>query len=271
MYASRTHRRLHLRRLLLLLVLFLLLPTSALWWGGMAGAQQPAPPQLRVLTYNIHHGEAMDGSFDYERLARVITDVNPDVVALQEVDRGTRRASGADQPAVLEELTGMQAVFGHALIYEGGEYGEALLSRWPLDQVRSYHLPFEPHQEPRTALAARIVPDNGLPEFVLVGTHLDHTSEETRLEQAQRLNRVLPAQGGLPIILAGDLNARPGSSPMNELLTERWTDAIAPRSRIDYVLFRTGDPWRVAAVDIVDEDVVSDHRPVLAVLEWMGG
>jgi endonuclease/exonuclease/phosphatase family metal-dependent hydrolase len=223
-----------------------------------------------VLTYNIHHGEAMDGAFDYERLAKVITDLDPDVVALQEVDRGTLRASGVDQPALLEALTGMTAVFGHALIYEGGEYGEALLSRWPLDQVRSYHLPFEPDQEPRTALAALVMPDNGLPEFVLVGTHLDHTSEATRLEQAQRINRVLPAAGGPPIILAGDLNARPGSRPMNELLTERWIDAIAPRSRIDYVLTRAGDPWNVSEVTIVDEQVVSDHRPVLAVLEWTG-
>ena len=248
----------------------LLLLTLGHWWVGTAVAQQPPHPQLRVLTYNIHHGEAMDGKFDYERLARLITDLNPDVVALQEVDRGTRRASRVDQPAVLEELTGMKAVFSHALVYDGGEYGEALLSRWPFDQVRPYHLPFEPHQEPRVALAARIKPDNGLPEFVLVGTHLDHTNEETRLEQTQRINRVLPAEGGPPIILAGDFNARPGSRPMNELLTDRWIDAIAPRSRIDYVLLRAGDPWRVSEVNIVDEQVVSDHLPVLAVLEWRG-
>jgi len=212
----------------------------------------------------------MDGKFDYERLAKVINDLNPDVVALQEVDRGTLRASGIDQPALLEELTGMKAVFSHALIYEGGEYGEALLSRWPFDQVRPYHLPFEPHQEPRTALAARIQPDNGLPEFILVGTHLDHTNEETRREQTERLNRVLPAEDGPPILLAGDLNALPDSPPMRELLDERWVDVIAPQSRIDYVLARTGDPWRVEDVIIVDEQVVSDHLPVLAILEWTG-
>ena len=227
-------------------------------------------PRLRVLTYNIHHGEAMDGKFDYERLAGVIKSLHPDIVALQEVDRGTERASGVDQAALLEELTGMKSVFGSALVYQGGEYGEALLSRWPLDQIRTYHLPFEPQQEPRTALAARITPDNGLPRFVFVGTHLDHTEEATRLEQTQRLNRVLPAAGGPPILLAGDLNARPGSAPMEELFAERWIDAIAPQSRIDYVLFRNGDPWKVVEVQIVDETVVSDHRPVLAILEWTG-
>ena len=192
MHASKTEGRLHL---IILFLLLSILPTSGLWWGGMAGAQQSAPPQLRVLTYNIHHGEAMDGMFDYERLARVITDVNPDVVALQEVDRGTRRASGADQPALLEELTGLQAVFGHALIYEGGEYGEALLSRWPLDQVRSYHLPFEPHQEPRTALTARIVLTNGLPEFVLAWkTEARHTRWYRNSSQA-RLCKIASPKG----------------------------------------------------------------------------
>ena len=57
---------------------------------------------------------------------------------------------------------------------------------------------------------------------------------------------------------------------MNELLTERWVDATAPQSRIDYVLIRPVDSWRVVEVTIVDERVVSDHRPVLAVLEWTG-
>ena len=57
---------------------------------------------------------------------------------------------------------------------------------------------------------------------------------------------------------------------MQELLAERWVDVIAPQSRIDYVLVRPGDPWRVVEVEIVDERVVSDHRPVLAVLKWTG-
>ena len=52
---------------------------------------------LRVLTYNIHHGEGTDGVFDLERLAKVINDLAPDIVALQEVDKGTDRASGVMQ------------------------------------------------------------------------------------------------------------------------------------------------------------------------------
>lgn len=227
-------------------------------------------PQLRVLTYNIHHGEGRDGKFDYERLAKIITDLEPDVVALQEVDRKTRRSNGVDQAVLLGKLTGMNPAFGNAMYFQGGEYGEALLSRFPMDEVKAHHLPFRPGQEPRTALAARIKPDNGLPEFIFVGTHLCHQSNETRTEQTQQINRLFPAEEGLPVILAGDLNARKDSDPMNVLLTERWIDVTAPQSRIDYVLVRSQDTWRVAEVTVVDERVASDHLPVLAVLEWTG-
>ena len=233
-------------------------------------AQEQAQPRLRVLTYNIHHGQGTDGKFNYARLAKIITDLKPDVVALQEVDRQTQRASGLDQAARLGELTGLRHAFGNAVYFSGGQYGEAVLSRFPLDDIKAYRLPFRSGQEPRCALAVRIQPDNGLPEFIFVGTHLCHQSNDTRTEQAQRINRLFAAGGGPPVVLAGDLNARPGSNPMKVLLTEQWTDAVAPRSRIDYVLYRSIDPWHVVEVKIVDDRVASDHGPVFAVLQWQG-
>lgn len=249
--------------LLVALFCFASIPCPAL-------AEDPSSLQLRVLTYNIHHGQGTDGKFDYERIARIISDLKPDLVALQEVDRNTNRASGIDQAKRLGELTGLRHAFGAAMHFSGGEYGEAILSRFPLHDEKDYRLPFRIGQEPRTALSVRIQPDNGLPELIFVSTHLCHQSEETRTEQAQRINGLLPERNGVPVILAGDLNARPGSQPMKVLLAERWKDAISPQSRIDYVLLRSGDPWKVLAVTIVDDRVASDHRPVLAVLEWQG-
>lgn len=227
-------------------------------------------PRLRVLTYNIHHGEAMDGRFDYERLAKVITDQKPDLVALQEVDRATGRASGVDQPARLAELTGLHVAFGNALYFSGGEYGEAVLSRFPIESPKAHHLPFRPGQEPRTALEVTVKPGEGLPELRFVGTHLCHQSAETRTDQTRHLNSLWPAKDGPPVILAGDLNARTDSAAMKELLEDRWLDATAPQSKIDYVLLRKSDPWRVVEVVTLDEPVVSDHAPVLVVLEWQG-
>ena len=113
-------------------------------------------------------------------------------------------------------------------------------------------------------------PGSGLPDFIFVGTHLCHQSSETRLDQVRQLHQLFGTRSGVPVILAGDLNARPGSEPMEFLFEQGWLDTVAPRSVIDYVLVREGDPWRIVSVEIPDEPLTSDHPPVLVVLEWTG-
>jgi len=248
----------------LLLVLLLILSGCH---GGLVGPQTPRT--LRVLTYNIHHGEGTDERFDYERLAKVIDALSPDIVALQEVDRGTERASGVDQAKLLGKLCKMHHAYGQAMPYQRGQYGEAILSRIPIETVNVHPLPYNLDREPRAALEVRVEVE-GLGPLVFVGTHLCHQDEALRTLQTRRLAQLFDKEEGPPVILAGDFNARPGSAPMNVLLEDGWTDVIAPRSRIDYVLVRAADPWQVKSVTIVDEPVASDHDPVLAVLEWQG-
>jgi len=202
-----------------------------------ASAADTAPPQLRVLTYNIHHGEGVDGKLDCQRLADIITRVNPDIVALQEVDRKTGRVSGIDEAALLGKLTGLHSVFGSAMPFSGGEYGQAILSRFPVSQTKTHALPSE-GQEPRIMLATTIKPNNGLPEVRFAGTHLCHRSEALRINQGKEINRLLPETKEYPVILAGDFNARKGSAAMNTFLDKRWIDATINISRIDYVLLR---------------------------------
>lgn len=239
--------------------------------GCQTGSVQPQTPgTLRVLTYNIHHGEGTDKQFDYHRLAKVINDLSPDIVALQEVDVGTERASGIDQAARLGKLCKMHHAFGQAMPYQGGQYGEAILSRFPLEKVVVHPLPYQFEQEPRAALEVRIEPE-GIGPISFVGTHLCHQKNENRVQQTQRLSRLFSTQEGDPVILAGDFNSRPGSEPMKVLLDAGWTDAVAPRSVIDYVLVRSCDPWQVKEVTLVTEPVVSDHNPVLVILQWQGG
>ena len=72
---------------------------AMLLFGQSADAARPLA--IRVLSYNIHHGEGVDGKLDLQRIARVITSVKPDLVALQELDRNTTRTEKVDQPAVL--------------------------------------------------------------------------------------------------------------------------------------------------------------------------
>ncbi len=223
-----------------------------------------------MLTYNIHAGKGTDGKFDYERLAKIINDCEPDLVALQEVDRKTGRASGVDQAKRLAKLTGLHETFGRAMYYDGGEYGLAVLSRWPIVESKTYVLPFPFGQEPRAALAVRVRSAAGPSELVFISTHLSHNSDEVRMDQARQLNRLFGRPEGAPTILAGDLNAKTGSRPINELVSEKWIDATAPQSIIDYVLLRRNEAWRVVEVQTIDDRVASDHRPVLAVLEWTG-
>src|SRR5215510_13900586 len=92
----------------------------ALRWAVVVQAQLPS--EIRVLTYNIHHGEGTDGKVDLPRIANVIKSVSPDIIALQEVDQGTARAGGIDQPAELARLTGMEVVFGRNIDYQGGGF-----------------------------------------------------------------------------------------------------------------------------------------------------
>jgi len=236
-----------------------------------------------VLSYNIHHGEGMDGRFDLPRLAEVIGRTEPDLVALQEVDRRTGRSGGVDQAAELGRLTGMHAAYGRAMDYDGGEYGVAILSRTPFHEIADNPLPHTEGYEPRTALAVRINFE-GIGAMSFIATHLQHNSETDRLAQAQRICELFVNEDGEPIIVVGDLNARPDSPPMAVLL-ESWTAAAEafgdpasaptfpsdqPDRKIDYILLRPHHAWRVADMQVLREPVASDHCPLLAVLEYLG-
>lgn len=238
-------------------------------------AEPDQKPGLRVLSYNIHHGEGTDGKLDLTRLARVIRAADPDLVALQEVDDRTKRAGGVDQTAELARLTGLHARFGKAINYGGGGYGQAVLSRFPIDEVTVHPLPGAPERERRIALEVRVKADGR--ELCVVTTHLDHQVATEREQQAAKLNALF-AGADRPVILAGDFNAAPEDKAI-AALSDKWAAATAdkglltfpagkPSKQIDYVWFRPTDRFRAGAARVLDEPVTSDHRPVLVVLEW---
>src|SRR5687768_14745518 len=102
---------------------------------------QPKNVSMRVMTYNIHHGEGTDGKIDLERIAKLITDNKVDLVALQEVDRNTERTGRRDMLAELAKLTGMNVAFGSNLQLQGGEYGNAVLCRGRIYWQENRRLP----------------------------------------------------------------------------------------------------------------------------------
>jgi endonuclease/exonuclease/phosphatase family metal-dependent hydrolase len=230
--------------------------------------------RIRVLSYNIHHGEGVDGVLDLPRIAGVIRAADPDVAALQEVDRKTTRTKQVDQAAELGRLTGMTVAFGGNIELQGGSYGNALLSRWPTDPAANHKLPRFDEGEQRGVLAVPLRPPGWPEPLLFLATHFDHRRDDReRLASAARVNELAPADG--LAILAGDLNAGP-ASPVLAALRASWagdskehptTPVGAPARQIDFVLCRPAARWRIASMRVLDEAVASDHRAILAVLE----
>jgi endonuclease/exonuclease/phosphatase family metal-dependent hydrolase len=241
------------------------------------GRAEPAGRQLRVLSYNIHHGEGVDGRLDLERIAGVIASAEPDVVALQEVDQGTQRTRRMRQADELARRLNMHVAFGPNLNLEGGEYGNAILSRWPLTAHRNVPLASFDEGEQRGVLIADLAwpaPDGVLR---LLATHWDHRRDDReRYASAGRLLELALERSRVPSLLVGDLNTTRDSDVFGRL-SEQWAVAgdepaptvpvANPIRQIDFVLYRPRDAWRVVQIEVLDEVTASDHRPILAVLE----
>lgn len=252
-----------------LLVIILLCLTT------FASAQPRAT--VKILTFNILHGATTNNDFDLDVIAQVIKDVDPDLVALQEVDFKTRRAKGYDLVTELAWRTKMQGVFGRAMYYDGGEYGEGILSRYSFLSTRNVSLPYSEGNEPRAALEGTIIlPSEDTISFI--GTHLDHLKDPTdRIQQASKIKEVFSANK-YPTLLAGDLNDIPGSKPIS-IIEDVFQPAYNygkfdptfpshdPMKKIDYIMFTPEKKWKVVETRVICDKVASDHCAYLAVLE----
>jgi endonuclease/exonuclease/phosphatase family metal-dependent hydrolase len=242
-------------------------------------SDRPAPT-LRILSYNIHHGEGMDGMIDLERIAAVIKASGSDLVALQEVDKGVKRTDRVDQPSVLAELTGMHVVFEKNINYQGGEYGNAVLSRFPVKRYENHPLPQSIPGEQRGLLEVHVEAEGRA--VVFFATHFDyHEDNGERLASADMLRGLVENQRGKAVVVAGDLNARPDSRVIEKVdaylddthSTTPQADpgytfpANEPDRRIDYILYTPGSDLSAVQSRVIDEAVASDHRPLLVVFE----
>jgi len=230
---------------------------------------------LKVLTYNIHHGENVKGEIDLQSIANVILATNPDLVALQEVDSATGRAQKADQLRELASLTGMYTYFAKAMDYDGGAYGTGILSRLPISSSERISLPGSAGKEPRIAGIATIqLPGDSLLQFV--STHLDAGSDPAdRINQANALVQYFtPAK--TMVILAGDLNAAPAAKETG-ILKQLFTDltqasgptypADTPNIKLDYIMIFPRQRHESVFARVIEETVASDHRPVVCDLK----
>lgn len=238
------------------------------------GEAVPPLNAVRAASYNIRHGRGMDDRVDLERTAAVLAQLNADVIALQEVDLGVRRSGGINQPEWLGARLGMHPAFGSFLDYQGGRYGMAILSKWPLRAVRSLRLP--DGNEPRVALVAELVRPDG-EVLTVVNVHFDWVADDHfRYAQAEVVAQFVAALPN-PYLVVGDCNDVPGSRTVQRfaalsrnaakpIAASNTFPSPAPTQEIDYVFAGPVGSWRAASAEVIAETLASDHRPLVAVL-----
>ncbi|HWP41867.1 MAG TPA: endonuclease/exonuclease/phosphatase family protein [Blastocatellia bacterium] len=245
--------------------------------GGLA-TPSAAKRTIRVMTYNIHHGEGADGRLDLNRIAEVILSQRADIVALQEVDRGVERTARRDIIAELAALTGMNYAFGKNIDYQGGDYGNAVLTRYPILRQENHHYKMMRQGEQRGLLQVVLKADGK--QLLLLNTHLDYRRDDAeRLSNVDEIRQIRERYKGLPAILCGDLNDTPGSRThrkLEEILVDAWArigkgegfsyPSTQPQKRIDYVLVSKGKAFAPAGAWVV-ESPASDHLPVVVELK----
>ncbi|WP_432710345.1 endonuclease/exonuclease/phosphatase family protein [Pedobacter sp.] len=235
---------------------------------------------IRILCYNIHHGNppSKPGVIDIAAIAEVIRAQKPDLVALQEVDVNTIRSGGIDQASQLAEKLQMNFFFAKAIDHDGGQYGVAILSKYPISAEKIHHLTTQPGTYGEHRVLATVIVDLQKGKKIRFGaTHLDAQKDDTnRLLQVRDIN-IISQKEPLPFIIAGDFNAVSGSAPIN-MLDEQFTrtcdnceftiPVVNPNKAIDFIGFKKSNNFEVISHQVIPEHYASDHLPILSVLKY---
>ncbi|GKX54471.1 hypothetical protein SOASR030_05830 [Leminorella grimontii] len=250
-------------------------------------------PTMTVATYNMAAGRVSN----LTQVAQAIKSLNVDLIALNEVDVNTQRSGKVDQLGELAKMTGMHGAFGRAIDFEGGQYGVAILSRYPIEKQQVFPLP-SGDTEQRVLLIVQ-VKKPGLDEPVLfMTTHLDWQADPMlRQQQIREIQNIVSGSTDSSFseiasrikILAGDFNDVSGSAVINELQNQ-WTPVLQkdkdmrswpaanPAFDLDHIFTFRGQRWSVESLVVpnqkaqwqgVDWPATSDHVPVVAKLKLM--
>ncbi len=252
-----------------------------LFWGCAAKmnttTKVKAVDSLKIMSYNIHHANPPSkvGLIDLDAIAAVINKEQPDLVGLQEVDRLTKRCGNIDQAKVLAEKTGLYYQFFKAIDHDGGEYGLAILSKYPILSSSKIALPQVMKGEGRIMAAAEITLPNKM-KITFANTHLDaQRPDSNRVVQMKAIEANLIAKKGATV-LVGDLNSEADKEPIMILDKTFKRSCVLncaptipqdkPRKTIDYIALSNAN-WGLMEHRVVPETYASDHRPLIAVYQ----
>lgn len=268
------------KRFILIGVVFFALACSKKKEAAIEPETPGTKTTVKVMTYNIYGARPSFGlpPADLEAIAAVINEVKPDIVALQEIDVFTNR-SGKDvhQARDLAKLTGMDWYFTKAIDRDGGQYGDAVLSKLPFLEKKAYNLNVAPGVSGELRSVAMVKVAKEGKEFYFASTHLDHLAiEDNRILQANELKKIV---GDLnkPLILAGDFNAVPDSETMSVVrgfmnlgcrqICPSTYPASNPTRTIDYIMYSPINSFSIQSYRSFPYRDASDHAPVIADIE----
>ncbi len=244
---------------------------------GSKATPNSSPTELRVLPYNIHHGAGIDGKLDLKRIAKVILSERPDLVALQEVDVNVKRSNSIDQARTLAELCNMKSAFGGNIKLQGGEYGNAVLSKFKIVKTKNTKLPNFVSGEQRGILNCTIKIAGLAHDIEFSSTHFDHRRNDAeRFASSQTVNLQLEKTITPISILAGDFNDVLFGRTITELEKQwvRSNDTMLPtipvkkpNRQIDFIFASKSSKLTCIKTKVLSEAVASDHRALLAVYQ----
>lgn len=254
-----------MRRYLLLLTMFI----------SMNAFAQKADT-LTIVSYNIHHGNppAKPDVIDLDAIATVIAAQKPDLVALQEVDVNIKRSGNINQAEYLAKKLGMYYYFAKAIDHDGGDYGVAVLSKFPIEEQNALKFSrIEGRKAEDRVLATIAVKLKSGKKIKFASTHLDHVKDEAlRLLQISEIEQYAKKEKK-PFIVAGDFNAVPTSATiqlLDKTFTRTCTDCgftipvVTPKRTIDFIAFKQNKKISVLRHEVIQEHQASDHLPIVA-------
>ncbi len=247
---------------------------------GFYGCKQEQKIDIKIMSYNIRHGEGMDTILDLSRAAKIIESQAPDLCGLQEMDNFCLRSDSIGQTSYLAQKTLMKGTFGKFMNFQGGEYGMATLSAKPLISTKVLQLP-DAKYEPRSSIVHEVQIAEGC-IIAFANVHFEWISEKEgstiRLNQAKALIEYLDKLNRA-IIITGDFNCTPDSPTMHYfaeqgfVFLKKGDDHLSfqgkDKSEIDHVIYRNfGDvKFKKKSILLLEEPVASDHRPLIAEVE----
>ena len=232
---------------------------------------------LHIMAYNIHHGCDIHETLQLNNIAALIKKSGAEIIGLEEVDSVCTRSGKTDQAKILGELTGMNYYFVRHFPYQGGAYGLALLSKYPVSTITNNRIPISATENgiSSTAVLTAGIKINNKDSIKVLVAHLDYRSNASRIHQSKVIFNFINASKQ-PVILLGDMNATPKSETIQNL-THFFADANkqnyltfpsdSAKTKIDYILIDKEHFVKTLAAPRFDSVQYSDHLPVLADVE----